>query len=158
MSEEKKKTAKKDVAAKDVAEKKAAPKAAEAKAEAPKAAAKKAAPKAAKKADTGVKKQGKLIEDIRLYDVIVRPLITEKATLAAEQGKVVFKINPTANKQDVKRAVEQLFGVKVVKVNTVLTKGKQKRFRGQLGQRSDMRKAIVTLAAGQSIDLASGLK
>lgn len=169
MSEEKKKTVKKAAVAdeakapaKKAAAKKAEPKAeakaAPAKDAAEKPAAKKAEAKAAKKADAGVKKQGKLIEDIRLYDVIERPLITEKATMAAEQGKVVFKISPTANKTDVKRAVEQLFGVKVVKVNTVLTEGKNKRFRGKLGQRNDIRKAIVTLAEGQSIDLAAGLK
>ncbi len=167
-SDEKKAAAKTAAKKSDGEAKKAAAKQADVKAEAKsdakaetKAAAKpakKAEAKREKKTDTGVKKQGKLIDDIRLYDVIQRPLITEKATLAAEQGKVVFKINATANKQDVKRAVEQLFGVKVVKVNTVLTKGKQKRFRGKLGQRNDTRKAIVTLAAGQSIDLAAGLK
>lgn len=120
--------------------------------------AKKAEAKREKKADTGIKKHGKLVDDVRLYDVIKRPLITEKTTMAAEQGKIVFSIAEGANKQDVKRAVEALFGVKVVKVNTVLTKGKQKRFRGKQGQRSDLRKAIVTLAAGQSIDIAAGLK
>lgn len=184
MTEEKKKEAK-AAAPKKTGEKKAAPKKAESvkseasaakkpaakKAEKPVEAkvtakeaaveakpAKKAEAKREKKADTGVKKQGKLVDDVRLYDVIRKPLITEKTTMAAEQGKIVFSISADANKQDVKRAVEALFGVKVVKVNTVLTKGKQKRFRGKPGQRSDQRKAIVTLAAGQSIDLAAGLK
>jgi large subunit ribosomal protein L23 len=122
-----------------------------------KAEAKKAAPKKEKK-ESGVKKTGKLIDDVRLYDVIVRPVVTEKSTLAAEQGKVVFKISPTATKTQVKAAVEQLFNVKVTKVNTVLTKGKTKRFRGQTGRRSDQRKAIVTLAEGQTIDIAAGVK
>ena len=162
----KKEAAKSDTApAKKAPAKKADKPAAEAKAPAEKAEAaaeakpaKKAEAKREKKADTGIKKQGKLIDDVRLYDVIKRPLITEKTTMAAEQGKIVFGIAEGANKQDVKRAVEALFGVKVVKVNTVLTKGKQKRFRGKQGQRSDQRKAIVTLAAGQSIDIAAGLK
>tara|TARA_B100001123_G_scaffold443234_1_gene588836 strand:+ start:1876 stop:2343 length:468 start_codon:yes stop_codon:yes gene_type:complete len=155
MSDEEKK-------AEDAAKKKApAKKAAAAKDEKPakadaKKADKKPAAKKEKKAD--VKKSGKLIDDTRLYDVIVRPIVTEKSTLAAEQGKVVFKISPTATKTQVKSAVEQLFGVKVTKVNTVLTKGKAKRFRGRQGQRSDQRKAIVTLAEGQTIDIAAGVK
>lgn len=124
-----------------------------------KPAAKKADKKASsKKADSGVKKQGKLIDNVDLYDVIERPLITEKSTMAAEQNKVVFKISPSANKSEVKQAVEAMFGVKVTKVNTILTKGKTKKFRGQNGRRSDQRKAIVTLAEGQSIDIAAGLK
>ena len=93
-----------------------------------------------------------------MYDVIERPIITEKSTIAAEQNKVVFKVNPTATKKDVKAAVEALFNVKVEKVNTVKTKGKVKRFRGRTGQRSDQRKAIVTLKQGQNIDLAAGIK
>ena len=148
-----KKSAEKKPAAKKSAEKKAdAPKAET------KAAAKKPAGKREKKADTGVKKQGKLIEHIRLYDVIERPVVTEKSTMAAEHNKVVFKVRPEATKKDVKDAVEALFGVKVVKVNTINTKGKVKRFRGRTGQRNDQRKAIVTLKDGDSIDLASGLK
>jgi len=105
-----------------------------------------------------VKKQGKLVDDIRLYDVIDKPVITEKSTMAAEQNKVVFRIRPDANKADVKQAVEALFGVNVTKVNTLTVKGKRKRFRGRPGQRSDFRKAMVTLKEGQSIDLAAGLK
>jgi large subunit ribosomal protein L23 len=128
-------------------------------AEAKKAPAKAAASeKKAKKAAEPVKKTGKLVADSRLYDVIERPVITEKSTIAAEQNKVVFRISPTASKQDVKSAVEALFGVNVEKVNTINTKGKVKRFRGRVGQRSDQRKAIVTLKAGQSIDLAAGIK
>lgn len=94
----------------------------------------------------------------RHYDAIVRPVITEKSTAASEQNKVTFKISPTATKQDVKAAVEAIFKVTVTKVNTIKTEGKIKRFRGQPGQRSDVRKAIVTLAAGQSIDLQSAVK
>ena len=161
MSEEEKKVeakAEKKPAAKRASAKKAEPKA-EAKAEKKAAPAKKApAKKAEKKESEGVKKVGKLIDDIRLYDVISSPRITEKTTIAAEQNKVVFNINPTATKQDVKSAVESMFGVKVEKVNTIKTKGKVKRFRGRTGQRSDQRKAIVTLKEGQSIDLAAGIK
>lgn len=160
--EVKKTSAKKADDSKAVAKeaKKPAAKKDDAKAAAPKAEkpAKKAAGKKEKKTDTGVKKQGKLIEDIRLYDVIRRPVITEKSTMAAEQNKVVFRISPDADKKQVKDAVEALFGVKVTKVNTIKAKGKTKRFRGRLGQRSDSRKAIVTLAEGQSIDIAAGLK
>ena len=147
MTEEKKQEAQ-DAAAE---EPKKAKKTAEAK------PAKKAA-SAKKKADTGVKKQGKIIDEVRLYDVIKSPVITEKSTMAAEQNKVVFKISPDANKKDVKQAVEALFGVKVLKVNTIHTNGKRKRFRGIAGQRSDQRKAVVTLAEGQAIDIAAGLK
>lgn len=116
------------------------------------------AAKKEKKADTGVVKKGKVLADQRLYDVIVRPVITEKSTRASEQNKVTFRISPTADKVQVKKAVEALFGVEVVKVNTIAIKGKEKRFRGTPGVRSDIRKAVVTLKDGQSIDLASGLK
>ncbi len=92
--------------------------------------------------------------EVRLYSVLERPLITEKATRMAEQNKFVFKISPDANKTDVKRAVEAIFGVTVTKVNTLNVEGKVKRFRGNPGQRKDYRKAIVTLAAGQTIDFA----
>lgn len=166
-----KKAAAKKPAAKEAAPKKAAaekpvkaaePKAAKAEkaeaAPAPAKAKKADAPKREKKTDTGVKKQGKVVADYRLYDVIQRPIITEKSTMAAEHGKVVFKISPTATKEDVKHAVEALFGVKVTKVNTILLKGKTKKFRGRNGKRSDTRKAVVTLAAGQTIDIASGLR
>lgn len=91
--------------------------------------------------------------DPRHYDVIVAPVITEKATAASEQNKVVFKVARNATKPQIKAAVEKLFDVKVTGVNTLVTKGKVKRFRGTVGQRSDVKKAIVTLAEGQTIDL-----
>lgn len=97
------------------------------------------------------------MSDIRNYDVIVSPVITEKATLAAEQNQVIFNVARDASKPEIKRAVEGLFGVKVTAVNTVLRKGKVKRFRGHLGKQSDVKKAIVTLAEGQAIDVTTGL-
>ncbi len=96
-------------------------------------------------------------QDPRHYDVIVGPVITEKATSASEQNKVVFKVSKTATKPQIKAAVEKLFDVKVTGVNTIVTKGKVKAFRGRLGQRSDVKKAVVTLAEGQSIDVTTGL-
>ncbi|GJD82139.1 MULTISPECIES: 50S ribosomal protein L23 [Methylobacterium] len=95
--------------------------------------------------------------DPRHYDVIVSPVITEKATNLTEQNKVVFRVAPKATKPQIKEAVEKLFDVKVTAVNTLVTKGKQKIFRGQRGQRSDVKKAIVTLAEGDSIDVTTGL-
>jgi large subunit ribosomal protein L23 len=95
--------------------------------------------------------------DIKHYDTIIAPLITEKATVLSDQNKVVFKVPLTATKVDVKAAVETLFKVKVVSVNTIRVKGKTKRFKGVEGKRSDVKKAIVTLAAGQSIDVTTGL-
>ena len=95
--------------------------------------------------------------DPRHYDVIVAPVITEKATAASEQNKVVFKVARNATKPQIKAAVEKLFDVKVTGVNTLVTKGKVKRFRGTVGQRSDVKKAIVTLAEGQTIDVTTGL-
>ena len=94
----------------------------------------------------------------KLYDVILSPVITEKATMASEFNKVLFKIHPDADKKIVKEAVEALFGVTVEKVNTINVLGKTKRFKGRPGKRSDTKKAIVTLAAGQSIDIAAGVK
>ncbi|MBZ4021112.1 50S ribosomal protein L23 [Rhodobacter sp. TJ_12] len=91
------------------------------------------------------------------YDVIVKPVITEKATMASEAGAVVFQVAKTATKPAIKEAVEALFGVKVKAVNTTITKGKVKRFRGALGQRSDVKKAYVTLEDGQTIDVSTGL-
>jgi large subunit ribosomal protein L23 len=91
------------------------------------------------------------------YDVIRRPLITEKSTLVAEYNKIVFEVAPDADKKAIKDAVEALFKVKVTKVNTLTQKGKTKRFRGFLGRRSDVKKAIVTLAEGQSVDISTGL-
>jgi large subunit ribosomal protein L23 len=95
--------------------------------------------------------------DPRLYDVILAPVITEKATILTEQNKVVFKVAKTATKPQIKMAVEKLFDVKVTAVNTLVRKGKLKRFRGTLGRQSDVKKAIVTLAEGQSIDVTTGL-
>ena len=95
--------------------------------------------------------------DPRHYDVIVSPVITEKATALTDQNKIVFRVSPTATKPQIKEAVERLFDVKVLGVNTLVTKGKEKVFRGRSGRRSDVKKAIVTLADGQSIDVTTGL-
>ncbi|MDI7775143.1 50S ribosomal protein L23 [Asticcacaulis sp. EMRT-3] len=94
---------------------------------------------------------------IRNFDVLLSPHITEKATLLSEQNKVVFKIALDASKDEVASAVEAIYNVKVTKVNTIVTKGKTKRFKGIKGRRNDMKKAIVTLAEGQSIDITTGL-
>ncbi len=91
------------------------------------------------------------------YDVIVKPIITEKATMASEAGAVVFQVTKDATKPQIKEAVEAVFGVKVKAVNTTITKGKTKRFRGQPGVRSDVKKAYVTLEEGNTIDVSSGL-
>ena len=93
----------------------------------------------------------------RHYDVILSPVITEKATLLSEQNKVVFRVADDATKDEIAAAVEELFKVKVTKVNALNVKGKTKRFRGRPGRRSDVKKAIVTLAEGQSIDISTGL-
>ncbi|MEL6568620.1 MAG: 50S ribosomal protein L23 [Pseudomonadota bacterium] len=93
----------------------------------------------------------------RDYDVILAPVITEKSTLVAEENKIIFQVPLTATKDDIKRAVEGLFKVDVTKVNTLRVKGKTKRFRGRLGRRSDIKKAIVTLKEGQSVDITTGL-
>ena len=95
--------------------------------------------------------------DLRHYDVIVSPAITEKSTMASEQNQVIFNVAKKATKPEIKAAVEALFGVKVTAVNTLLRKGKVKRFRGTIGKQSDVKKAVVTLAEGQSIDVATGL-
>lgn len=95
--------------------------------------------------------------DLRHYDVIVSPAITEKATLASDNDQVVFNVARTATKPEIKAAVEALFGVKVKAVNTLVRKGKVKRFKGIIGKQSDVKKAIVTLADGQSIDVTTGL-
>ena len=91
------------------------------------------------------------------YDVIVKPIITEKATMASEAGAVVFQVTKDATKPQIKEAVEAVFGVKVKAVNTTITKGKTKRFRGQPGVRSDVKKAYVTLEEGNTIDVSTGL-
>ena len=93
----------------------------------------------------------------RHYDVILAPHITEKATVLSELNKVVFRVSHDASKDEIAAAVEELFKVNVLKVNTVVTKGKLKRFRGIMGRRGDVKKAIVTLAEGQSIDVTTGL-
>ena len=95
--------------------------------------------------------------DLRHYDVIVSPAITEKSTMASEQNQVVFNVAKKATKPEIKAAVEALFGVKVVGVNTLVRKGKVKRFRGTIGKQSDVKKAIVTLKDGDSIDVSTGL-
>src|SRR5580692_9758692 len=93
----------------------------------------------------------------RHYETILAPIITEKATLLSEHNKVVFKVAKDATKDEIAQAVEALFKVNVTKVNTLVVKGKTKRFRGIMGRRNDVKKAVVTLAAGQSIDIATGL-
>jgi large subunit ribosomal protein L23 len=91
------------------------------------------------------------------YDVIKKPIITEKATMASEHGAVVFQVAMDATKPQIKEAVEAVFGVKVKAVNTTITKGKAKKFRGRAGVRSDKKKAYVTLEEGNSIDVSTGL-
>ena len=93
----------------------------------------------------------------RHYDTIIAPVITEKATVLTELNKVVFQVAKDATKDEIAAAVEELFKVRVIKVNTMITKGKTKRFRGILGKRSDVKKAIVTLQEGQTIDISTGL-
>jgi large subunit ribosomal protein L23 len=93
----------------------------------------------------------------RHYDTVLSPVITEKATLLSEHNKVVFKVAKHATKDQIAEAVEELFKVNVTKVNTLVVKGKTKMFRGVKGRRSDFKKAVVTLAPGQSIDIATGL-
>ena len=92
-----------------------------------------------------------------LYDVIRRPIVTEKSTRASEANALVFEVAMEANKPLIKQAVEALFNVKVKAVNTVLTRGKVKRFRGRLGRRNDVKKAYVTLEEGHMIDVTTGL-
>jgi large subunit ribosomal protein L23 len=95
--------------------------------------------------------------DIRHYDVVLAPHITEKSTMVSEYNAVVFKVSNDASKPEIKAAVEALFNVSVTKVNTILTKGKTKKWKGTPYRRSDSKKAIVTLAEGQSIDITSGI-
>ncbi len=91
------------------------------------------------------------------YDKVVAPIITEKSTILSEQNKVVFRVPLEASKPEIKDAIEALFKVNVISVNTVVQKGKTKRFKGVLGRRNDIKKAVVTLKDGQSIDVATGL-
>jgi large subunit ribosomal protein L23 len=93
----------------------------------------------------------------RLYEVLRAPIVTEKATMASEHNQVVFRVAIDATKFEIKAAVEDLFKVKVEAVNTLRVKGKTKRFRGRIGKRNDFKKAMVTLAEGQSIDVTTGL-
>ncbi|MGY6709876.1 MAG: 50S ribosomal protein L23 [Rhizobiaceae bacterium] len=95
--------------------------------------------------------------DLRHYDVIVSPVVTEKSTMASENNQVVFNVAKTATKPEIKAAIEALFKVKVTGVNTLVRKGKIKRFRGTRGRQSDVKKAVVTLADGHSIDVSTGL-
>jgi large subunit ribosomal protein L23 len=98
-----------------------------------------------------------MTEDWRHYDVIVSPVITEKATMASEVNKVVFNVHKNATKPQIKAAVEKLFDVQVESVNTLVRKGKHKVFRSFRGTQSDVKKAIVTLAEGHKIDVTTGL-
>lgn len=93
----------------------------------------------------------------KMYDTLKRPVITEKSMVASELGKATFVIPNTATKSDVKKAVEALFNVTVKSVNTICQNGKVKRFRGHEGKRNDYKKAVVTLAEGQNIDITTGL-
>ena len=93
----------------------------------------------------------------RMYQCILSPLVTEKATVMSEKGQYAFRVAMDALKPEIKQAVEGLFGVSVLAVNTLVMKGKAKRFKGRPGQRSDWKKAMVRLADGQSIDLTTGL-
>ena len=102
------------------------------------------------------KKQAAAVEN-RHYDIVLAPHITEKTTLLAEANAVVFKVASGASKPEIKAAVEALFNVKVTGVNTLVTKGKSKKWKGKPYQRSDSKKAIVTLAEGNSIDITSGI-
>ncbi|MEM9279454.1 MAG: 50S ribosomal protein L23 [Pseudomonadota bacterium] len=95
--------------------------------------------------------------DIRHYDVIVSPVITEKSTMASESNQVMFNVAGNATKPEIKGAVEALFNVKVKAVNTLVRKGKVKRFRGIKGKQNDVKKAIVTLVDGEAIDVTTGL-
>ena len=102
-------------------------------------------------------KQAKSSATVRHYDTVLAPVITEKSTVLSEQNKVVFKVAGDASKPEIKAAVEALFGVTVTGVNTMVSKGKTKRWKGKPYRRSDAKKAIVTLAEGQSIDVTTGL-
>jgi large subunit ribosomal protein L23 len=93
----------------------------------------------------------------QMYDIVLSPVITEKATTISEHNQVTFRVPLTADKRSVKVAVEGLFNVKVTAVNTIRVKGKVKRFRGRLGERSDYKKAIITLAEGSKIDITTGV-
>lgn len=93
----------------------------------------------------------------RMYDLILAPVITEKSTMASEHNQVTFRVPLSASKPEIKAAVEGLFNVKVTAVNTLVSKGKTKRFRGTIARRSDFKKAVVTLAEGNKIDVTTGI-
>ena len=95
--------------------------------------------------------------DLEFYDLIRRPIKTEKATNASENGAVVFEVSMKASKSDIKKAVEELFKVKVKDVNTLISKGKTKRFKGRIGRRKNIKKAYVILEDGNTIDVSTGL-
>ena len=95
--------------------------------------------------------------DVRHYDIVLAPHITEKSTMLSEHNAVVFRVAASASKPEIKAAIEALFNVKVTNVNTIVSKGKTKRWKGKPYQRSDVKKAIVRLAEGQSIDVTSGI-
>jgi large subunit ribosomal protein L23 len=97
------------------------------------------------------------MNEAELYDVILSPVITEKATVLSEHSQVVFKVRKSATKPQIQEAVERLFNVKVKAVNTLNRKGKKKKFRGIAGRQSDVKKAIVTLVEGNTIDVTTGL-
>jgi large subunit ribosomal protein L23 len=97
------------------------------------------------------------MKQLEAYDIILAPVITEKATAASEANQVIFKVRQDASKPDIKKAIEQLFKVKVKSVNTLNRKGKNKTFRGVAGRQSAVKKAIVTLEEGQTIDVTTGL-
>jgi large subunit ribosomal protein L23 len=99
----------------------------------------------------------KLGHDSQHYDIILAPVITEKATMASEANQVIFKVRKDATKPQIKAAVERLFDVKVAAVNTLIRKGKRKLFKGTRGVQSDVKKAVVTLAEGHKIDVTTGL-
>jgi large subunit ribosomal protein L23 len=106
---------------------------------------------------TKVAKRAPKLSREGMYTLLRSPVITEKATMLAERSQVVFRVAIDATKPEIKAAVEGLFGVKVIAVNTLVTKGKTKRFKGRPGVRSDVKKAYVRLAEGQTIDLTTGL-
>ena len=95
--------------------------------------------------------------DPRHYDILISPVVTEKATMASEHNKVVFKVRKTATKPQIKEAIEKLFDVKVKNVNTLTRKGKLKAFKNRFGQQSDSKRAIITLEEGHKIDVTTGL-
>ena len=97
------------------------------------------------------------VSQLKAYDLISMPMVTEKSTLGSEHNQVTFRVPLTATKPEIKQAVEMLFKVKVTAVNTLRQKGKVKRFRGRLGKRSDFKKAMVTLAEGENIDVTTGI-